>query len=64
MLRIYFLAQWYGPTDEALKDAIYNIQAIRSFVGVHLGGESVPDATIMLKFRHPLEENDLTRAIF
>jgi IS5 family transposase len=60
MLRIYLLAQWYGLVDEALEDAIYNSQAMRNFVGVDLGGESVPDATTMLNFRHPLEENDLT----
>ena len=64
MLRIYFLAQWYGLADEALEDAIYDSQAMRNFVGVDLGGESVPDATTLLKFRHLLEENELTKAIF
>lgn len=64
MLRIYFLAQWYGLADEALEDAIYDSQAMRDFVGVDLGGEDVPDATTMLKFRHLLEENELTKAIF
>ena len=64
MLRIYFLSQWYGLADEALEDAIYDSQAMRNFIGVDLGGESVPDATTLLKFRHLLEENDLTRAIF
>jgi len=37
---------------------------MRNFIGVDLGGESVPDATTLLKFRHLLEENDLTQAIF
>jgi IS5 family transposase len=64
MLRIYFLAQWYGLADEALEDAIYDSQAMRNFIGVDLGGESVPDATTLLKFRHLLEENELTKAIF
>ena len=64
MLRIYFLAQWYGLADEALEDAIYDSQAMRNFIGVDLGGESVPDATTLLKFRHLLEENDLSKAIF
>jgi hypothetical protein len=64
MLRIYFLSQWYGLADEALEDAIYDSQAMRNFIGVDLGGESVPDATTLLKFRHLLEENELTRAIF
>jgi transposase, IS5 family len=64
MMRIYFLAQWYGLADEALEDAIYDSQAMRDFIGVDLGGESVPDATTLLKFRHLLEENELTKAIF
>lgn len=64
MLRIYFLQQWYGLADEALEDTIYDSQAMRTFVGIDLGLESVPDATTLLKFRHLLEEFDLTRRIF
>ena len=41
MLRIYFLAQWYGLADEAMEDAIYDSQAMRNFIGVDLGGKSV-----------------------
>lgn len=51
MLRIYFLQQWYGLADEALEDAIYDIQAMRDFVGIDLSLESVPDATTLLRFR-------------
>ena len=64
MLRIYFLQQWYGLADEALEDAIYDSQSMRHFTGIDLGVESVPDATTLLKFRHLLEEHDLTRKIF
>ncbi len=64
MLRIYFLQQWYGLADEALEDTIYDSQAMRSFVGIDLGTESVPDATTLLKFRHLLEAYELTRRIF
>jgi transposase, IS5 family len=64
MLRIYFLQQWYGLADEALEDAMYDIQALRTFVGIDLGEEGVPDATTLLNFRHLLEEHDLTKAIF
>src|SRR5918993_2354068 len=52
MLRIYFLQQWYGLADEALEDTIYDSQAMRSFVGIDLSTEGVPDATTLLKFRH------------
>jgi transposase, IS5 family len=64
MLRIYFLQQWYALADEALEDALYDSQAMRSFAGIDLSVEAVPDATTLLKFRHLLEAHDLTRAIF
>ena len=64
MLRMYFLQQWYALADEALEDALYDSQAMRSFVGIDLGVESVPDATTLLKFRHLLERHALTQEIF
>lgn len=63
MLRIYFLQQWYTLADEALEDAIYDSQALRTFAGIDLSVEDVPDATTLLKFRHLLEEHELTKAI-
>jgi len=64
MLRIYFLQQWYGLADEALEDALYDSQALRSFAGIDLGREAVPDATTLLGFRHLLEAHGLTVALF
>ena len=64
MLRIYFLQQWYALADEALEDALYDSQAMRTFAGIDLSVDPVPDATTLLKFRHLLEEHDLTRQIF
>ena len=64
MLRMYCLPQWYGLADEALEDALYDSQALRDFIGVDLSRESVPDATTLLKFRHLLQHNDLTNALF
>jgi len=64
MLRIYFLQQWYGLADEALEDTIYDSQAMRLFAGIDLSVESVPDATTLLKFRHLLEEHQLTERMF
>lgn len=63
MLRIYFLQQWYTLADEALEDAIYDSQALRSFAGIDLSVESVPDATTLLHFRHLLEKHGLTKGI-
>lgn len=64
MLRIYFLQQWYALADEALEDALYDSQAMRTFAGIDLSVEAVPDATTLLKFRHLLEAQELTRKIF
>ena len=60
MLRVYFLQQWYALADEALEDALYDSRAMRAFVG----GDVVPDATILLKFRHLLERHHLTERVF
>jgi IS5 family transposase len=64
MLRIYFLQQWYGLSDETLEDALYDSIAMRTFAGIDLAVECVPDATTLLKFRRLLVEHDLTRALF
>lgn len=64
MLRIYFLQQWYGLSDEGLEDALYDSIAMRTFAGIDLAVEDVPDATTLLKFRRLLVEHDLTRALF
>ena len=64
MLRIYFLQQWYALADEALEDALYDSQAMRTFAGIDLSVDPVPDATTLLKFRHLLEAHALTRRIF
>jgi IS5 family transposase len=64
MLRMYVAQQCFGLSDEGIEDAIYDSQAIRGFVGIDLNRESAPDATTLLKFRHLLEANGLTRKIF
>jgi IS5 family transposase len=64
MLRVYFLQQWYGLADEALEDALYDSQALRSFAGIELNSDPVPDATTVLHFRHWLEAHKLTEALF
>jgi transposase, IS5 family len=64
MRRVYFLQQWYGLADAAIEDAIYDRQAMRTFAGIDLSVEAVPDATTLLNFRHLLEEHELTRRVF
>jgi len=63
MLRMYCLQQWYTLADEMLEDTLYDSQAMREFVGIDLGRDSVPDATTLLNFRHLMERHQLTRAI-
>jgi IS5 family transposase len=64
MLRMYVVQQCFGLSDEGVEDAVYDSQAIRSFVGIDLSREAAPDTTTLLKFRRLLEQHDLTRRIF
>ena len=64
MLRMYVAQQCFGFSDEGIEDALYDSQAIRSFVGIDLSREAAPDATTLLKFRRLLEKHKLTERIF
>src|SRR3981189_1956664 len=64
MLRIYFLQQWFNLSDPQAEDAIYDSESMRGFVGVEVGDGGVPDETTILRFRHLLEQHELTQAIF
>ena len=61
---MYVIQQILGLSDEGVEDAVYDSQSVRTFVGVDLGRESVPDATTLLKFRRLLERNGLTKRMF
>ena len=60
----YFLQQWFNLSDAAVEEALYDSLAMRSFVGIDLGREPVPDETTVCRFRHLLEEHDLGRPLF
>jgi IS5 family transposase len=64
MLRIYFVQQWFNLSDPAAEDALYDSESIRRFVGVDLSDDAVPDESTILRFRHLLEEHQLTAAMF
>ena len=64
MLRIYCLQQWYQLSDPGAEEALYDIQSMRTFAGLELGRDAIPDETTILNFRHLLERHDLTKAIF
>ena len=63
MLRIYFLQQWFNLSDPAVEEALYDSLAMRSFVGVDLGREPLPDETTACKFRHLLEKHEIGRQL-
>lgn len=56
MLRICCLHQWFNLSDPGVEGALYDSLAMRSFVGIDLGREPVPDETTVCKFRHLLEK--------
>lgn len=64
MLRIYFMQQWFNLSDPAMEDALYDIESLRRFAGIELAQDEVPDETTILKFRHLLEQHELTKQLF
>lgn len=64
MLKIYFMQQWYGLSDPAMEDALYDSESMRRFAGIDLGEDMIPDETTILNFRHLLEKHKLTEKIF
>jgi transposase, IS5 family len=64
MLRMYFLQQWFNLSDPAVEEALYESVSMRTFVGIDLGAEPVPDETTVCKFRHLLERHGLGAKIF
>jgi IS5 family transposase len=58
------MQQWYGLSDPAMEEALYEIASMRRFAGLSLANGSVPDETTILNFRHLLEANGLATQIF
>lgn len=64
MLRIYFMQQWFNLSDPQAEDALYDIEPMRRFAGIELAEDTIPDESTILRFRHLLEQQRLTEAIF
>lgn len=64
MMRMLFVQHWFNLADEACEEALYDSASLRSFVGVDLGRERVPDGTTLLRFRRLLEQHQLGQALF
>ena len=64
MLRVYMVQNWFGYSDPGMEEALYDIEALRRFVGVRLNDADIPDETTILNFRRLLESHQLTDALF
>lgn len=58
------MQQWYGLSDPAMEDALYDSESMRRFAGIDFGEDMIPDETTILNFRHLLEKHKLTEKIF
>ena len=60
ILRIHFLQQWFGLSDPAMAEALHDISLYCEFARLDPGALRLPDETTILRFRHLLEENNLS----
>lgn len=63
MLRVHLMQHWYGLSDPAMEDALYEISSMRRFAGLSIT-KSLPDESTILNFRHLLEAHQLGPKIF
>ena len=61
MLRVHLMQNWFGYSDPAMEEALYETTILRQFAGLSL--ERIPDETTILNFRRLLEKNDLAAGI-
>jgi IS5 family transposase len=64
MLRIYFMQNWFNLSDPQAEDSLYDVESMRRFAGIELQGHDIPDESTILRFRHLLEQHQLTEQIF
>jgi transposase, IS5 family len=61
MLRIHLMQNWFGYSDPAMEEALYETTILRQFAGLSL--ERIPDETTILNFRRLLEKHELAARI-
>ena len=59
MLQIHFIQQWFGLSDPAMEEALYDVPLYRDFAGLDEGMTRFPDESTILRFRHLLETHGL-----
>ena len=57
MLRVRLMLNWFGYSDLAIEEALYETTILRQFAGLSL--ERIPDETTILNFRRLLEKHVL-----
>ena len=62
MLRVHLMQNWFGLSDPAMEEALYEITPMRVFAGLSLA-TPIPDETTILNFRRLLETNELAPQI-
>lgn len=60
MLRIHFLQQWFGLSDPAMEEALHDVPLYCEFAHLDAGISRLPDESTILRFRHLLQENNLS----
>lgn len=60
MLRIHVLQQWFGLSDRAMEEALHDVSLYCEFARLDPGAMRLPDESTILRFRHLLEENNLS----
>ncbi|MCP9339442.1 IS5 family transposase [Stutzerimonas xanthomarina] len=61
MLRVHLMQNWFGYSDPAMEEALYETTILRQFAGLSL--ERIPDETTILNFRRLLKKHELAAGI-
>ena len=64
MLRIHFMQQWFGLSDPAMEEALFDVPLYREFAQLPDGMVRLPDESTILRFRHLLEKHGLAARMF
>jgi IS5 family transposase len=61
MLRVHLMQNWFGYSDPAMEEALYETTILCQFAGLNL--DRIPDETTILNFRRLLEKYELAGGI-
>ena len=64
MLRIHFLQQWFGLSDPAMEEALFDVPMYREFAQLPDALVRLPDESTIRRFRHLLEKHGLAAQMF